>query len=64
MCEKRVCAYCGIHLETGERCGCQIETKVYCDCCGCGLYRGDYFYEINGEKLCEDCMDEEYRRIL
>ena len=42
----------------------QPEPSTYCDCCGCELYEGDYLYTINGEKLFEDCVNEEYRRML
>ncbi len=37
---------------------------VLCDSCGAELYEGDYLYTINGEKLCEDCVNDEYRRVL
>lgn len=37
---------------------------VLCDSCGEKLYEGDYLYTINGEKLCEDCVNDEYRRVL
>ena len=40
------------------------EPSTYCDCCGCELYEGDSLYTKNGEKLCEDCVNEEYRRML
>ena len=37
---------------------------ILCDCCGCALYEGDYFYDINGERICEDCLIDGYRRML
>lgn len=40
------------------------DPKAYCDCCRCGLYEGDYLYTVNGETLCEDCLNDEYRRML
>ena len=38
-----------------------VETCTYC---GKELFVGDYIYTIDGEKLCEDCLNEEYRRML
>jgi hypothetical protein len=35
------------------------DIHVYCDQCGCDCY--DYYYEIDGEELCEDCVNELYR---
>ena len=42
------------------------EPKVaeYCDCCGNEIYEGDYVFEIDGEKLCEECLNAEYRRVV
>lgn len=40
------------------------EPIAFCDSCGAELYEGDYLYTINGEKLCEDCLNDEYRRVL
>ena len=39
-------------------------NPIVCDSCGAELYEGDYLYTINGEKLCEDCVNDEYRRVL
>lgn len=36
----------------------------YCDSCGCELYEGDYMFIIDGERLCEDCLNSEYRRVV
>lgn len=36
---------------------------TYCDCCGCEVYEGDYIYTIDGERLCEDCLNANYRRV-
>lgn len=36
----------------------------YCDCCGNGLFEGDYLYAVDGEKLCEECLNDGYRRML
>ena len=37
---------------------------TYCDCCGCEVYEGDYIYTIDGERLCEDCLNANYRRVV
>ena len=35
-----------------------------CDGCGERLYEGDFIYTIDGERLCEDCLNDGYRRML
>ena len=40
------------------------KPKAYCSYCDKDLYEGDAIYDINGEYLCEDCLDDEFRRIL
>ena len=40
------------------------EPVEVCSRCGNGLYEGDYLYPIDGEKLCENCVKDEYRRML
>jgi len=35
-----------------------------CSSCGCGLYEGDYLYTVDGDYLCEDCLNDQYRRML
>ena len=40
------------------------EPVEVCTCCGKELFAGDYIYTIDGEKLCEDCLNDEYRRML
>ena len=39
------------------------EAEHYCSRCGAPIYEGDYLYAIDGEKLCEDCLNDEYRRM-
>ena len=34
----------------------------YCYFCGCEIYAGDYFYVINDQDVCEDCLQEQHRR--
>lgn len=31
-----------------------------CDCCG-EIINADFYWEIDGEILCEDCMNDRYR---
>lgn len=40
------------------------EPEVYCDSCGKALFIGDYLYTVNGDRLCEDCLNDEYRRTI
>jgi hypothetical protein len=40
------------------------EPDVECTCCGCKLDDGDYSYCISGEILCENCLNDQYRRIV
>lgn len=40
------------------------EPDAVCDCCGAGLWEGDYIYDIDGQHLCEDCLNDQYRRML
>ena len=36
----------------------QQETKFTCDKCGFEFYPGDTYYELEGERLCEECSRE------
>lgn len=38
--------------------------ECICDHCGSELYGGDYIYTISGENICEDCMNDMYRKML
>lgn len=40
------------------------EPAERCDRCGDPLYEGDYLYTIDGERLCEECLKDGYRRML
>lgn len=42
----------------------EAEAACVCDCCGRSLYEGDYLYTIDGEHLCEDCVNDEYRKMI
>lgn len=34
---------------------------LYCDKCGDGIYEGDAYYKIDGNNVCDNCL-ENYRR--
>lgn len=34
------------------------EIAAECDMCGFEIYRGEEFYRIDGEYICEDCLRE------
>ena len=36
-----------------------LEKRPKCDCCGEPI-TDDSFYDINGEYLCEECMNNRY----
>ncbi len=40
------------------------EPIERCDRCGTALYSGDYLTTVDGEKLCDDCLNDDYRRML
>lgn len=40
------------------------EEQGYCTCCGNRIYKGDYLYTIDGEKLCEECTKDNYGRVV
>lgn len=42
----------------------EVPPVTTCTYCGCDLYEGDYLYTVDGENLCEDCMNDNYRRML
>lgn len=42
----------------------EVPPVTTCTCCGCDLYEGDYLYTVDGENLCADCMNDNYRRML
>ena len=39
------------------------EQVTYCSSCGVP-YEGEYLYTVDDEKLCEDCLNDMYRRML
>ncbi len=36
----------------------EAEAKYICECCGAGIYEGDSFYWIAGERVCESCVEQ------
>ena len=40
------------------------EPVTYCSSCGAPMYEGEYLYTVDDEKLCEDCLNDMYRRML
>lgn len=38
-----------------------LESRPVCSECG-EYIQDEYFYEINGEYICEECLNENYRR--
>ena len=39
------------------------EPVTHCDICGAPIYEGDYLTDIQGEKWCDECL-ENIRRIV
>lgn len=42
----------------------EAQPVMYCDCCGAELFCGDTYYAIMDENICEDCLDEYYKRRI
>ena len=42
------------------------NDEVYdcCDECGNPIYDGDSYYEIDGRFICDDCMQDKYKRTM
>ena len=38
-----------------------LEKLPVCDCCGERI-QDEYYYDIDGEILCEECLKDRYRR--
>lgn len=39
------------------------DPVYMCEDCGGGIFEGDRYYSVNGEILCEECMEEKYKRL-
>ena len=37
---------------------------VCCYICDSAIHNGETYYDINGVKVCESCMDTQYKRIM
>lgn len=35
-----------------------------CDMCGGEIYKGEEYYQINGESVCDDCVERYARSVL
>ena len=55
--------YLDLFHEEEERLAKIEERLPKCDCCG-ETINEDYAYEINGERICEDCLFDNYRVSL
>ena len=38
----------------------ELKKFPKCDCCGEPI-TDDYYYDIDGDKICKDCLDKWYR---
>lgn len=41
----------------------QLARLPKCDCCGEPI-QAEHYFEIHGEILCEECMNERYRKAV
>ena len=41
----------------------KLAKLPLCDICGEPI-QDDYYFEINGERICEDCLTENYRKDI
>lgn len=41
----------------------ELAKLPICDCCGEPI-QDDFCYEINGEYICEDCLDMHFRKAV
>lgn len=40
-----------------------LNSLPVCDCCGEPI-QDEYCYEINGDLICEDCLDMHFRKAV
>ncbi len=40
------------------------DPEEFCDICGAPIYAGDYLTDVHGEKWCDECLNENLRRIV
>lgn len=53
--------YNDLFNEHEERLARELEKLPKCDCCGEPI-QDDYFYNIDGTFICEECLNSEYRK--
>lgn len=53
-----------IFAEYDEQLPSEDKPTTRCDICGEPLYDGDAYYDVMGEKYCESCMKDAFRKIL
>lgn len=39
------------------------KPEYYCVVCEDGIYEGDTYYEIDGDTVCEECVDDYVRDV-
>lgn len=39
-------------------------VRGICDLCGREIYRRETFYRVDGENICEECVEDYARRML
>ena len=42
----------------------EFDNTKYCSECGQPIYNGEPYYEINKDIICEDCINDNYKRIM
>lgn len=35
----------------------EVKAVLNCDLCGDEIFEGDYYYDLNGEVICENCVE-------
>ncbi|MCI6464730.1 MAG: hypothetical protein MSA90_04600 [Faecalicatena sp.] len=40
------------------------DSSEICSSCGRELYEGDYIYDVGNECICEECLNNQYRRMI
>ena len=58
MCYNSECHLCP------ENCAERPQDYQCCSECGNPFEDGDRYFDINGEKLCENCLIDKYRRTM
>jgi len=48
----------------GRQKGLRTEETVPCALCGGEIYRGEYYYELDGGKVCRPCLERYARQYF